>query len=125
MFRSSLTYFKTKNINNTIMKLFSTKQYEYVNVSTPSENVGLIQLNRPKAKNALSLGLIKDLNSALKEFEENHDIGSIVLYGEKDYFAAGADIKEMKDKTYSEVLKSNFLTDWNYITSIRYKKLFI
>ena len=123
MFRSSLTYLKTKNINKTIIKLFSTQQYEYVKVSIPSDNVGLIQLNRPKAKNALSSGLIKDLNNALKEFEDNSDIGSIVLYGEKDYFAAGADIKEMKDKTYSEVLKSNFLNDWNYITTIRYNKL--
>ena len=115
MFRSTLNLFKSKSLN----KYFSTYTYQFVKVSTPAEGVGLIQLDRPKAKNALSSGLIKDLNYALNEFENNDNIGSIVLYGEKDYFAAGADIKEMKDKTYSEVLKKNFLTDWNYITLIR------
>ncbi len=115
MFRSTLNLLKSKPLN----KYFSTYTYQFVKVSTPSEGVGLIQLDRPKAKNALSSGLIKDLNYALNEFENNDNIGSIVLYGEKDYFAAGADIKEMKDKTYSEVLRKNFLSDWNYITSIR------
>jgi enoyl-CoA hydratase len=115
-----LKYFKHKLLYKNVSRYFGTTyNYQFVKVSTPANGVGLIQLDRPKVKNALSSGLMKDLNNALKDFEENDNIGSIVLYGEKDYFAAGADIKEMKDKTMSEVYKSNFLTDWNYITQIR------
>jgi enoyl-CoA hydratase len=115
-----LKHLKYKTLLNIYSKYFSTSyNYQFVKVSTPANGVGLIQLDRPKAKNALSSGLIKDLNNALKDFDENDNIGSIVLYGEKDYFAAGADIKEMKDKTFSEVFRKNFLYEWNYITTIR------
>jgi enoyl-CoA hydratase len=116
-----LKYLKYKTFPKTFSRYFSSAyNYQFVKVSTPTNNVGLIQLNRPTAKNALSSGLIKDLNNALKDFDENDEIGSIVLYGEKDYFAAGADIKEMKDKTLSDVYKRNFLNDWNFITQVRY-----
>ena len=54
-------------------------------------------------------------------FDNDSNIGCVVLGGDKDYFAAGADIKEMKDKTFSEVYGTRMLDDWNKITSIKYK----
>ena len=57
--------------------------------------VGLITLNRPKALNALSAGLIRDLGAALDGFEADDNIGAIVVTGSEKAFAAGADIKEM------------------------------
>ena len=109
--RLSLSRYFFSNINSA--------EYKNIKLSQPSTAVGLIQLNRPKAKNALNSELIAELNKALVEYEKDDKIGCIVLAGEKDYFAAGADIKEMKDKNFSEVYETSMLEDWNYITRIR------
>lgn len=97
----------------------SSTSYNSIKVSTHFDNVGLIQLYRPKSKNALNSELIRELNQALNEFDNNEKIGCIVLGGDKDYFAAGADIKEMKDRFFPEVYETKMLDDWNKITQIR------
>src|SRR5438094_3565 len=65
--------------------------------------VGIITLNRPQALNALSEALISELASALDHFENDATIGAIVLTGGEKAFAAGADIKEMVNKSYPEI----------------------
>lgn len=55
----------------------------------------MIQLNRPKALNALCDGLVKELNSVTTEVDANPEYGAIVITGSEKAFAAGADIKEM------------------------------
>ncbi len=97
----------------------ATENYQNIKVSTPSENVGLIQLHRPKAKNALNSELIRELNLALKKFDHDDKIGCIVLGGDNNYFAAGADIKEMKDRHFPEVYNNKMLDNWNHITQTR------
>ncbi|MTI08933.1 enoyl-CoA hydratase [Curvivirga aplysinae] len=93
--------------------------YEHILVETRG-NVGLITLNRPKALNALCAGLIEDLGNALDEMEANDEIGAIVLTGSEKAFAAGADIKEMKDKEYIDVYMENFITKgWEHVTTCR------
>ncbi|HEX6102799.1 MAG TPA: enoyl-CoA hydratase [Alphaproteobacteria bacterium] len=72
--------------------------------------VGLIRLNRPQALNALSTRLMEELEEALDAFEADDAIGAIVLTGNERAFAAGADIKEMKDKTFIEVYLGDFIT---------------
>lgn len=81
--------------------------------------VALITLNRPKALNALCSPLMTELNEALDIFDNDKNIGAIVLTGSEKAFAAGADIKEMKDTNYIENYKNNFLGDWVHITKIR------
>ncbi|GFO23354.1 enoyl-coa hydratase, mitochondrial [Plakobranchus ocellatus] len=101
------------------LRLFSTGTYENVKVEKVGEkkNVTLIQLNRPKALNALCDALIKDLNQALDEAEADKDVGAIVLTGSQRAFAAGADIKEMQDvKSFSDVYNTNFSLAWNRVT---------
>ncbi|HXV25849.1 MAG TPA: enoyl-CoA hydratase [Alphaproteobacteria bacterium] len=73
-------------------------------------SVGLIRLNRPQALNALSVKLIAELAEALDRFEADDAIGAIVLTGDERAFAAGADIKEMKDKTFMEAYLGDFIT---------------
>jgi len=97
----------------------STGQYEYILTSRPAEGVALIQLNRPKALNALCSPLFAELNKALEEFDEDEQVGAIVITGSERAFAAGADIKEMKDKTYLEVYKNRFLKNWSDMTGTR------
>ncbi|MDY0881808.1 enoyl-CoA hydratase [Dongia soli] len=82
--------------------------------------VGIITLNRPKALNALCDALIDDLGGALDEFEADEGIGAIILTGSEKAFAAGADIKEMKDRSFMDVYLSDFITKgWERVASCR------
>jgi enoyl-CoA hydratase len=83
----------------------------YENIKTEKRGkVGIITLDRPKALNALCAALIDELGEALDAFEADREIGCIVLTGSEKAFAAGADIKEMKDKTYMEAYTEDFIT---------------
>jgi len=97
------------------------KQYDNILVETAGEesNVGLIRLNRPKALNALCDALFTDLGDALRGLQADPSIGAIVLTGSDRAFAAGADIKEMQDKQFHEVMGAGFLDHWNVITTIK------
>lgn len=66
---------------------------------SPSNHVAILTLNRPKAKNALSSPLFEELNAELEKADQDDGIRAIVITGGEKVFAAGADIKEMKDKT--------------------------
>lgn len=93
--------------------------YENILVET-RDRVGLVTLNRPKALNALSPDLMNELTQALDVFEADEGIGCIVITGNEKAFAAGADIKAMKDKSYMDVYKSDFITaNWERVTRCR------
>ena len=93
--------------------------YENILVETRG-NVGLITLNRPKALNALSAGLVKDLGAALDAFETDNNVRCVVLTGSEKAFAAGADIKEMAGFDYMDAYLKNFVTEgWERVTTFR------
>jgi enoyl-CoA hydratase len=82
--------------------------------------VGLLTLNRPKALNALNDQLMDQLGAGLLAFEANDAIGCIVITGSEKAFAAGADIGAMKDWSYMDVYKSEYITrNWETIRRIR------
>lgn len=88
----------------------------YENIIVRSEaGVGIIQLNRPKALNALNAKMVTEINTALDGFAADPAIGAAILTGSEKAFAAGADIGEMKDKTLSDVMATKFLSDWDHI----------
>ena len=97
-----LNFARQLNIINVNKFFFSTNgesgAYQNIKVSNPSANVGLVQLYRPKAKNALNSELIRELNLALKKFDSDDQIGCIVIGGDVNYFAAGADINNNQKK---------------------------
>ena len=93
--------------------------YENIIVETRG-NVGLITLNRPEALNALSSPLMAELTEAVDAFEADDAIGAMVLTGSEKAFAAGADIKEMQDKTWMEAYREDFITaGWERLTRTR------
>ena len=81
--------------------------YETLIVETTG-GVTLIRLNRPEALNALNSQLLAELSSALDIAEADTGIGCVVLTGSERAFAAGADIKEMADKTYAQMFATDF-----------------
>lgn len=82
--------------------------------------VGIITFNRPKALNALCESLVAELGVALDELEGDPDIGALVLTGSEKAFAAGADIKEMKDRSFADVYRADFITrGWERVAQCR------
>jgi len=82
--------------------------------------VGILQLNRPAQLNALNDALMDALGAALLEMDQDTGIGCIVITGSAKAFAAGADISAMQDKSYADVLRSNFISrNWETILRVR------
>ncbi len=80
---------------------------------------GLITLNRPKALNALSDGLMDDLGAALLAFDADDGIGAIVITGSEKAFAAGADISAMAKFKFLDVYMGEFVTrNWDTIRRV-------
>ena len=83
------------------------------------DGVGLITLNRPKALNALSSELIREVSDALDGFEADEKVGAIVITGSEKAFAAGADIKEMAELSYMDAYLSDFISSWDRVARCR------
>ncbi len=81
--------------------------------------VGLLRLNRPHALNALNAQLIAELDQALTCFDADPAIGCVVITGSEKAFAAGADIKEMRDKTFIDAFLSDFIGRWDAVARAR------
>jgi len=92
--------------------------YETILVETRGK-VGLITLNRPQALNALNSAVLRDVIAALEAFEADAGIGAIVITGSEKAFAAGADIKEMQEKSYIEMYLADFFSGWDAMLRIR------
>jgi enoyl-CoA hydratase len=84
------------------------------------DRIGLVTLNRPKALNALCAELIAELEQALNGLEADSNVAVIVVTGNEKAFAAGADIKEMKDRDFVDVFTSDFITKgWERLSQCR------
>jgi enoyl-CoA hydratase len=81
--------------------------------------VALVTLNRPQALNALNQQVGLDLISAFEAFDEDADVGAIVLTGSEKAFAAGADIKEMQNVDYATAFGKDLFANWEALTRIR------
>jgi len=93
--------------------------YEFI-LAEARDRVGLITLNRPDALNALSDHLMDEIGQALEGFERDDAIGAMILTGSEKAFAAGADIKGMKDRSYMDVYLGNFIgRNWEQVTQCR------
>ncbi|NLH09299.1 MAG: enoyl-CoA hydratase [Chloroflexi bacterium] len=83
------------------------------------DRVGLIRLNRPEALNALNGELMRELVAARRAFDDDPDIGAMVITGSDRAFAAGADIKEMASRTAVEMLHSDMIGTWDAVASMK------
>jgi enoyl-CoA hydratase len=76
---------------------------EFVNL-TVSDGIGTIRLDRPKM-NALNVQVQEEIRAAALDATANDDVRAVVIYGGERVFAAGADIKEMADMSYADMVK--------------------
>jgi enoyl-CoA hydratase/carnithine racemase len=81
--------------------------------------VGLARLNRPDARNALSPELMEELAALLERWDEDPGIGCIVVAGSDDWFAAGADIKSMAERSFQDALAAPSARFWPRLAAIR------
>jgi enoyl-CoA hydratase len=86
--------------------------YQNILVETKGR-VGIVRLNRPQALNALNAALIKEFAQAIAAFEADANISCVIVTGSDKAFAAGADIKEMAEKSYMDAFMGNFAADWD------------
>src|SRR5688572_8594397 len=77
--------------------------------------VALIQLNRPKELNALNLQLMQELRDTLQQLDKNDSVRVIIITGNEQAFAAGADIKQMADKSAIDMLTIDQFSTWDQI----------
>ena len=90
-------------------------EYETIQVSKEGA-LGIITLHRPQAMNALSSAVVKELISALTEFERDDDVRCLVMAGSERAFSAGADIKEMAEMTAVQMtMTGHFFPLWDKV----------
>ena len=85
--------------------------------------VAIIRITRPKALNALNTQVLAEMLAAAQELDADRDVGCIVLTGDERAFAAGADIKEMSEKSYMDMYYSDFFADWDRFAKLRTPKI--
>lgn len=92
----------------------------YQNITVEKRGqAGLITLSRPKALNALNAALLGELSKALNAMEEDGKIGAVVITGSEKAFAAGADVKEMRDMGFADAYLGDAMAGWENVTSFR------
>jgi enoyl-CoA hydratase/carnithine racemase len=83
------------------------------------EAVGIARLNRPEARNALSAELMDELAALVEAWDADPDVRCIVVAGSDEFFAAGADIKAMAERSFQEVLVSPSARFWPRLAACR------
>ena len=93
--------------------------FENIKISVDG-GVGTIELHRPKAMNALCSPLMDELTQVLDQWESDSTVRAVIITGNEKVFAAGADIKEMQNKTFVDAHLENFITaGWERVTTFR------
>lgn len=81
--------------------------------------VGIITINRPEALNAVNSEIMDGLISAAAKFDADPAIGCILITGEGKAFIAGADIKEMQEKSYMDMFMADKQSEWEGFAATR------
>jgi enoyl-CoA hydratase/carnithine racemase len=81
--------------------------------------VGIARLNRPEARNALSADLMEALAQTVEAWDADPDVRCVVIAGSDEFFAAGADIKAMAERSFQEVLVTPTARFWHRLAAVR------
>lgn len=92
--------------------------YETIRVEERGR-VGWITLDRPEALNALNTHTMRDVVAAAEAFDADEGVGAIVVTGSEKAFAAGADIKEMEQKSGLDMMLTDHFGAWARFAAVR------
>jgi enoyl-CoA hydratase/carnithine racemase len=81
--------------------------------------VGIARLNRPDARNALSAELLTTLIELCEAWDADPEVNCIVIAGDDDYFAAGADIKAMRERSFQDAMVTPTASFWPRMAAVR------
>ena len=82
-------------------------------------HVALCRLNRPEARNALSPELMDELAAAVEGFDADPEVRCIVIAGSDEVFAAGADIRALRERTFEESLRHPAAAFWRRLAAMQ------
>ncbi len=85
--------------------------------------IAIVQLHRPQALNALNTELMHELITALRNMDKDPKVGCFIITGSEKAFAAGADIKEMKNKSYPDMASEDYFSGWEAFSAIKTPKI--
>ena len=85
--------------------------------------VVLIRLNRPEALNALNSETLRELLDVMEPLDQDSEVGCFVITGSEKAFAAGADIREMASKSFTDMFHEDFFAGWERFASLRTPKI--
>ena len=88
-------------------------------VAETKESVGIARLNRPEARNALSPELMEELATLVEAWDDDPEVRCVVIAGGDDYFAAGADIRAMAERSFQDALTAPSARFWPRIAACR------
>lgn len=94
------------------------KQEEPVLLRETSDGVATLSLNRPGQRNALSMALMGELNTALADIADDNDVGAVVIRGNGPAFCAGHDLKEMRADNREDAHQRTFRECTKLMTAI-------
>jgi len=83
------------------------------------EAVGIVTLDRPEKRNALSPALMEELATAVAAYDTDGDVRCIVIAGSDEVFAAGADIKAMSERSFQDVIERSTIGFWHQLAACR------
>jgi len=113
---------ETKSSKIEVRELVTEKPLKTITISKAGRVV-IIQLNRPKALNALNSDMLRELTNVMCNLDKNPKVGCFILTGSDRAFAAGADIKELQSKSYMDMFHEDFLSGWETIANLRTPKI--
>jgi enoyl-CoA hydratase/carnithine racemase len=101
-----------------VIRIANTQAVSFIETSLDSA-VALCRLNRPEARNALSAELMFELAEAIESCDADPDARCIVIAGSEKVFAAGADIKGLRDRSFQDALVHPASGFWKRIAACR------
>jgi len=87
--------------------------------SSRDGHVALLRLNRPEARNALSPEMMELIASELEGLDPDPDVRCIVIAGSDRVFAAGADIKALSERSFSDTLRHPAASFWRRVAAVK------
>jgi enoyl-CoA hydratase len=102
---------------------FGMKEFTMTILVERKDRVVTVRLNRPQVLNALNSEMMHEIVAAMQPLDRDPQVGCFIITGSEKVFAAGADIKELASKSYTDMLHEDFLSGWDAFAALRTPKI--